>query len=58
MHYYLLQIEKLVERLQTSTALEDRRDALRALKSLSKRYRLEVGTQAMGVLLDVLRNDT
>lgn len=48
----------MVERVETSTLLEDRRDACRALKSLSKSYRLEVGTQAMDPLLFVLQNDS
>lgn len=43
--------------METSTLLEDRRDACRALKSLSKTYRLEVGAQAMDALLFVLQND-
>lgn len=38
--------------------LEDRRDACRALKSLSKTYRLEVGAQAMDALFSVLQNDS
>ncbi|KAF7488902.1 General vesicular transport factor [Sarcoptes scabiei] len=50
-------VEKLVERVETSTLLEDRRDACRALKSLSKTYRLEVGAQAMDCLVFVLQND-
>lgn len=51
-------IEKLIERVETSTLLEDRRDACRALKSLAKTYRLEVGAQGMDALINVLLTDT
>lgn len=51
-------IEKLIERVETSTLLEDRRDACRALKSLAKTYRLEVGAQGMDSLINVLLTDT
>ncbi len=34
--FMYLQIERLCDRLQSATRLEDRRDALRALKGLSK----------------------
>lgn len=37
--------------------MEDRRDACRALKSLSKKYRLEVGAQGMEALRQVLELD-
>ncbi|XP_075716824.1 general vesicular transport factor p115 isoform X1 [Rhinoderma darwinii] len=50
-------IQKLCDRVASSTLLDDRRDAVRALKSLSKKYRLEVGTQAMDHLLNVLQID-
>ncbi|XP_071107811.1 general vesicular transport factor p115-like [Haliotis cracherodii] len=50
-------VERLTERATSSTLLEDRRGAIRALKSLSKKYRLEVGTQSMGVLINVLEQD-
>ncbi|XP_069048639.1 general vesicular transport factor p115 isoform X5 [Lepisosteus oculatus] len=50
-------IQKLCDRVASSTLLEDRRDAVRALKSLSKKYRLEVGTQAMGHLVNILQAD-
>ncbi|XP_073446814.1 general vesicular transport factor p115 isoform X2 [Dendrobates tinctorius] len=50
-------IQKLCDRVASSTLLDDRRDAVRALKSLSKKYRLEVGTQAMEHLLSVLQTD-
>ncbi|KAJ8269612.1 hypothetical protein COCON_G00122190 [Conger conger] len=51
-------IQKLCDRVASSTLLEDRRDAVRALKSLSKKYRLEVGTQAMGHLINILQTDS
>jgi hypothetical protein len=53
-------VERLIERVQTSTLLEDRRDACRALKALSKTYRVEVGAQGMDTLCHILvmdRND-
>ncbi|KAG5863575.1 hypothetical protein JTB14_030078 [Gonioctena quinquepunctata] len=50
-------VERLVSRVSTSTLLEDRRDACRALKALSKKYRLEVGAQGMDVLRQVLELD-
>ncbi|EDO45455.1 predicted protein, partial [Nematostella vectensis] len=50
-------IERLCDRVASSTLLEDRRDAVRALKSLSKKYRLEVGTQGMDLLINVLQTD-
>lgn len=50
-------IETLTERLQSSTLLEDRRDACRALRSLAKDYRVEVCAQAMDVLLLTIKTD-
>ncbi|KAK3922841.1 General vesicular transport factor p115 [Frankliniella fusca] len=50
-------VERLVDRVQHSTLLDDRRDACRALKSLSKQYRVEVGAQAMDALCQVLEMD-
>uniref|UniRef100_A0A5F8H7W2 General vesicular transport factor p115 n=1 Tax=Monodelphis domestica TaxID=13616 RepID=A0A5F8H7W2_MONDO len=50
-------IQKLCDRVASSTLLDDRRDAVRALKSLSKKYRLEVGIQAMEHLIHVLQTD-
>ncbi|XP_076003966.1 general vesicular transport factor p115 isoform X4 [Genypterus blacodes] len=50
-------IQKLCDRVASSTLLEDRRDAVRALKSLSKKYRMEVGTQAMENLIHILQTD-
>ncbi|XP_069781626.1 general vesicular transport factor p115 isoform X2 [Narcine bancroftii] len=51
------QVQKLCDRVASSTLLDDRRDAVRALKSLSKKYRLEVGSQAMDHLINVLQMD-
>ncbi|KAI1887628.1 hypothetical protein AGOR_G00192270 [Albula goreensis] len=51
-------IQKLCDRVASSTLLDDRRDAVRALKSLSKKYRVEVGTQAMGHLIHILQTDS
>ncbi|XP_045041079.1 general vesicular transport factor p115 isoform X1 [Desmodus rotundus] len=50
-------IQKLCDRVASSTLLDDRRNAVRALKSLSKKYRLEVGSQAMEHLIRVLQTD-
>lgn len=50
-------MERLVERLLNSTLLNDRRDACRAIKALSKKYRVEVGAQGMDALLSALEND-
>jgi hypothetical protein len=47
----------LVDRVVSSTLLEDRRDACRALKAMSKKYRVEVGAQAMMALAQVLESD-
>ncbi|XP_071829956.1 general vesicular transport factor p115-like isoform X2 [Apostichopus japonicus] len=51
-------IGKLCDRVKSSTLLDDRRDAVRALKALSKKFRLEVGTQAMDLLIHVLQTDS
>lgn len=50
-------VEKLVDRVTSSTLLEDRRDACRALKALSRKFRIEVGAQGMPALIQVLQND-
>lgn len=46
-----------MDRVSTSTLLEDRRDACRALKALSRKYRVEVGAQGMPCLLQILEMD-
>lgn len=57
--FFLLcyQVERLVERVQHSTLLADRRDACRALKALSRKYRIEVGAKGMDALCQVLLQD-
>lgn len=55
--YFNIQVEKLVNRLLSSTLLDDRRDACRALKALSRTYRVEVGAQGMDALRQVLEMD-
>lgn len=54
---YAKQVERLVDRVQCSTLLDDRRDACRALKALSRQYRVEVGAQGMDALRQVLEMD-
>lgn len=46
-----------MERVSSSTLLDDRRDACRALRALSKKYRVEVGAQGMHALLQVMEMD-
>lgn len=46
-----------MDRVVSSTLLDDRRDACRALRSLSKKYRVEVGAQGMDALRQVLESD-
>lgn len=46
-----------MERVQNSTLLTDRRDACRALKALTRKYRVEVGAKGMDALCLVLQQD-
>ena len=46
-------IERLVSRMSSSTLLEDRRDACRALKAMSRKFRVEVGAQVLFLLIVV-----
>ncbi|XP_043577732.1 general vesicular transport factor p115 isoform X1 [Bombus pyrosoma] len=50
-------VERLIDRLQSSMLLDDRRDACRALKALSRTYRIEVGAQGMCALRQILEMD-
>lgn len=47
----------LVDRVNNSTLLEDRRDACRALKAMSRKFRVEVGALATDTLKQVLELD-
>lgn len=43
--------------MTSSTLIEDRRDAVRGIKALAKKYKAEVGSQCLTTLVDVIRND-
>lgn len=45
-----------MDRVNNSTLLEDRRDSCRALKAMSRKYRVEVGAQGMEALKQVIFN--
>ena len=53
----IFKVERLVDRVRSSTLLDDRRDACRALKALSRKFRIEVGAQGMDALCQVLEMD-
>ncbi|KAK4685985.1 intracellular protein transport protein USO1, partial [Tremellales sp. Uapishka_1] len=50
-------IEKLVERINTSAAVEDRRSAVLGLKGLSRDWKEDVGSRAMTALIAILLHD-
>ncbi|EDQ89963.1 uncharacterized protein MONBRDRAFT_18885 [Monosiga brevicollis MX1] len=50
-------VEKLCVRLESASLLEDRRSAVQGLRALAKEYQVEVGSQGMTHLVDVLRHD-
>ncbi|KAJ1998607.1 Vesicle-mediated ER to Golgi transport protein [Coemansia thaxteri] len=51
-------IQRMADRAETSTLLEDKRAAVLGLKGLSREYRVDVGEAALGALLKVLKEDS
>lgn len=47
----------MTDRVNSSTLLDDRRSAVRALKSLSKKFRYEVGTRSVDALVNALQTE-
>ncbi|KAI9506876.1 Vesicle-mediated ER to Golgi transport protein [Coemansia spiralis] len=50
-------IQRLADRVETSTLLEDRRAAVLGLKGLSREYKKDVGEAALPALLKVLKEE-
>ncbi|KAJ1727002.1 Vesicle-mediated ER to Golgi transport protein [Coemansia biformis] len=50
-------IQRLADRVATSTLLEDKRAAVLGLKGLSREYKKEVGDASLAALLKVLKED-
>lgn len=50
-------VTRLCDRVASSTLLEDRRDAVRALKSLSRKFRYQVGSQGLQHVLNIIEVD-
>ncbi|KAJ2858555.1 Vesicle-mediated ER to Golgi transport protein [Coemansia erecta] len=51
-------IQRLADRVETSTLLEDKRAAVLSLKGLSREYKEEVGDAALTPLLNSLKDDS
>ncbi|KAJ1931284.1 Vesicle-mediated ER to Golgi transport protein, partial [Linderina macrospora] len=50
-------IQRLADRVETSTLLEDKRAAVLGLKGLSREYKKEIGEASLPALLTVLKED-
>lgn len=50
-------VQKLVGRVTSATLLEDRRDALRGIKAMSRNFRKDVGDMCLESLFDTIREN-
>ena len=50
-------VQKLVSRVTSATLLEDRRDALRGIKAMSRKFRRDVGNLCLEALFDTIREN-
>ena len=50
-------VQKLCSRVTSATLLDDRRDALRAIKGMSRQYRKEVGEHCIDILIEAIKRD-
>ena len=53
-----LKVKKLSSRIESATLLDDRRDSVRAIRSLSRKYRREVTDIAMGNLIELIKTES
>ena len=51
-------MKKLSSRIESATLLDDRRDSVRAIRSLSRKYRREVTDIAMGNLIELIKTES
>ena len=51
-------VKKLSSRIESATLLDDRRDSVRAIRSLSRKYRREVTDIAMGNLIELIKTES
>ena len=54
----LQKVKKLSSRIESATLLDDRRDSVRAIRSLSRKYRREVTDIAMGNLIELIKTES
>ena len=50
-------VQKLVSRVTSATLLEDRRDALRGIRAMSRKFRRDVGNLCLEALFDTIREN-
>merc|ERR1711990_1046258 len=51
-------VKKLSSRIESATLLDDRRDSVRAIKALSRKYRREVTEIALKNLIELIKTET